>query len=67
MKELKEYLSYRCRRCKKELILITKERLNHKGYIVCPYCSSKTLEHGKEFDDIQECIKGGEIDLRKLR
>lgn len=67
MKPIKEYLGYKCKRCKKELILITIERLNHRGYIVCPYCSGKTLELEKEYDDLRECLKGGEIDVTVLR
>lgn len=62
----REYLAYKCIRCRKEFILITKEAFNHTGFVACPYCNSRKLEMGKQYDGINEAIKGGEIDKRNL-
>lgn len=54
---LKIYISFKCIKCKKELILITEEFKSHKGYIACPYCNSQKLVKTKETNDLRECMQ----------
>lgn len=53
------YVSYKCRTCNKEIILMNDEVLNtlkHGGYLVCSHCSSKRLIIEKQTDDLRECM-----------
>lgn len=52
----KIYKSYRCVKCKKEFVLLSEQEKNHKGYLVCPYCSSKKLQEQKQNDSLKECM-----------
>lgn len=65
---MKEYIAYRCSRCKSEIILLTKDMLKNisKRYIACSYCGNKKLNLLGEYDDLKEAIKAGEIDKRNI-
>ena len=50
-------MSYECRTCKKEFVLLTKdvkEQLERNRYLVCPYCSS----HRVSKENISHSLKG---------
>lgn len=54
-----EYTSYKCKTCKKEFVLLTEDLLDIKingRFIVCPYCSKRTIEKLKETDSLKECM-----------
>lgn len=54
------YSSYLCKRCKKQMILITeeiKESEAYGRYLSCAYCGSKNIIKEKEIDDLRECMK----------
>lgn len=51
------YTSYSCNSCRKEFVLLTEEVETMKGYLVCPYCSSKHIEKEKIADCLKECMK----------
>lgn len=54
------YTSYKCKNCRKETILITKEiaiAKKQNRYIACPYCNSKNMMKSKETDDLRQCMK----------
>lgn len=53
---MKEYKSFKCRSCKRTFILLQHE-LNIKRYLICPHCSSRNIQVGKETDDLREVIK----------
>lgn len=58
----KIYMSYRCSKCKNEVILITDEivsSIKNNRYIACPYCNSQKLIKTNETDDLRECMKEG--------
>lgn len=58
----KIYMSYRCSKCKKEVILITDEvesSVKNNRYIACPYCNSQKLIKTNETDDLRECMQEG--------
>lgn len=38
------YTSYVCCMCGKEFVLLSEELENTKGYLVCPYCSSRKVK-----------------------
>lgn len=55
----KFYTNLKCRRCGKEIILITGEMEDTKrygNYISCPHCGAKSVIKIKEFDSIKECM-----------
>lgn len=51
------YTNFECSKCRNEFILITEELNSSKGYIVCPYCSSKNIRKTKETDNLKECMQ----------
>lgn len=53
------YVSYKCKNCKKEIILISDEVLDtlKRGYLACSHCSSKRLIVETKTDDLRECMK----------
>lgn len=53
---LNVYISYKCK-CGKEFVLLTEEALNTKGYLVCPYCSSRNVKVQGSSDSLKECMK----------
>ncbi|APH14124.1 MULTISPECIES: hypothetical protein [Clostridium] len=53
---LSMYTSYICIYCKKEFVLLTEELQNTKGYLVCPYCSSRKVKKEKVSDILKECM-----------
>lgn len=56
----KEYLVYRCRTCKRYLILVTEEVKEAKEngiYITCSYHSRHQVESVDEFDDLKDVLK----------
>lgn len=59
------YTSFKCK-CKEEFVVLTERVIKAKGNIACPYCLSKNIKREKEEDSLKECMRAGEIDLRKL-
>lgn len=58
MEEL--YVSYKCKGCNKETILITDDvakTISTGRYISCAHCGSKKLIKEKATDDLRECMK----------
>lgn len=54
------YVSYMCKGCGKETILITSEvtsSINKGKYISCAHCGCKGLVKEKETDDLREVMK----------
>ncbi|WP_125153114.1 hypothetical protein [Clostridium rectalis] len=54
---LSVYSSFVCKICKKEFILLTEEVETLKGYLVCPYCSSRRVKKEKIADNLKECMQ----------
>lgn len=55
----KIYISYKCTRCNKEVILITEEvmyTLRIGRYISCPHCGCKNIIKQKNTDDLREIM-----------
>lgn len=55
----KIYTSYKCKRCRKEIILLTDEVESTKRegkYLCCSHCGSKYIIREKETDDLRECM-----------
>lgn len=55
----KFYINLKCKRCGKEIILITGEMqdtLRYGNYISCSHCGAKSVIKVKEFDSIKECM-----------
>ena len=53
------YTSYKCKRCKKETIVITEEEqrtLKEGKYISCAHCGSKHIVKEKTTDDLREIM-----------
>lgn len=50
------YTSYKCK-CGKEFVLLTEDVLNNRGYLVCPYCSSRSIKVQGASDSLKECMK----------
>lgn len=58
------YTSYRCKKCKKETILITEEinsSINSGHYISCAHCGSKHIVKESTTDNLKELISEGHI------
>lgn len=53
---LSMYTSYKCICCNKEFVLLTEELESTKGYLVCPYCSSRKVKKEKVSDILKECM-----------
>lgn len=53
---LHEYKSYICKCCKHEFILVAPEVDTFKGYLKCPYCSSRKVKVEKVADTLKECM-----------
>lgn len=51
----KEYLSYKCKSCKRTFIIL-KVEMDSKHYLKCPHCSCKDLKKEKETDDLRDCF-----------
>ncbi|MBY6758655.1 hypothetical protein HYH82_15285 [Clostridium botulinum] len=50
------YTSYVCCICRKEFVLLSEELENTKGYLVCPYCSSRKVKKENIADNLKECM-----------
>ncbi|MBE1304551.1 hypothetical protein G4W71_11010 [Clostridium botulinum] len=50
------YTSYICCICRKEFVLLSEELENTKGYLVCPYCSSRKVKKENIADNLKECM-----------
>ncbi|HIG0358885.1 TPA: hypothetical protein ACX96Z_000448 [Clostridium sporogenes] len=50
------YTSYICCICRKEFVLLSEELENTKGYLVCPYCSSRKVKKENVADNLKECM-----------
>ena len=48
------YTSLYCENCQNDLILLSEQLLNTKGYLVCPYCSSRHITVNKGADNLKE-------------
>ena len=54
------YTSYKCKRCKKETILITEEieeTLKEGRYITCAHCGNKKVVKEKVTDNLKDIMK----------
>lgn len=54
------YTGYKCRKCSKEIILITSEvgrSIKLGNYISCSHCGCKNLIKEKDTDDLREAMK----------
>ena len=51
------YTSYKCNNCSREFVLLSQELEKQKGYLVCPYCSSKRVKKETISDNLKECMK----------
>ncbi|MBY6900399.1 hypothetical protein FDB72_17475 [Clostridium botulinum] len=51
------YTSYVCCSCRKEFVLLSQELESLKGYLVCPYCSSRKIKKQKIADNLKECMQ----------
>ena len=55
-----EYITYVCRSCNKEFILLTHElesNLRQGKYVSCCYCGDRQVRTVNESDSIKECMK----------
>ncbi|NFC86267.1 hypothetical protein EXN13_00845 [Clostridium botulinum] len=50
------YSSFLCKSCKNEFVLLSEELENTKGYLVCPYCSSRKIKKENVADNLKECM-----------
>ncbi|CAI3699405.1 Zn-finger containing protein [Clostridium neonatale] len=53
------YRIYKCKSCKREMILINDEAekaLNNGKYLSCAYCNCRHLSKEKETSDLRECM-----------
>ncbi len=50
------YSSFLCKSCKNEFVLLTEELQNTRGYLVCPYCSSRKIKKENVADNLKECM-----------
>ncbi len=58
----KIYTSFKCKRCYKEIILLTDEiytTLKQGRYICCSHCGCKSIVKEKVTDDLRECMSHG--------
>ncbi|HDK7179757.1 TPA: hypothetical protein PTW06_001917 [Clostridium botulinum] len=62
---LSMYTSYICCICKKEFVLLSEDVENLKGYLVCPYCSSRKVKKEKITDSLKECM--GHSSYKKIK
>ncbi|EJP6471375.1 hypothetical protein NHI66_000623 [Clostridium botulinum] len=51
------YTSYICCNCRKEFVLLSEELENTRGYLVCPYCSSRKVKKENIADNLKECMQ----------
>ncbi|WP_142414407.1 hypothetical protein [Hathewaya massiliensis] len=50
------YTSYKCCGCKCEFVLLSEDVEGMKGYLVCPYCSSRKIKKENVSDNLRECM-----------
>lgn len=50
------YSSFICKCCGKEFILLIEDIESLKGYLVCPYCSSRKVNKENIADNLKECM-----------
>lgn len=50
------YTSYVCCKCRKEFVLLSEDLETMKGYLVCPYCSSRKVRKENIKDNLRECM-----------
>lgn len=53
------YISYRCRTCKKEFVLLSEdvENMAKDRYLTCPYYNSQRINKENAADDLRDCMK----------
>ncbi len=54
------YKVYRCKKCRKEMILpseYVEENIKKGKFLVCAYCSHKDLQKGPKGNNIKELMK----------
>ncbi|MBA4509944.1 hypothetical protein H1057_18160 [Clostridium sporogenes] len=51
------YTSYVCCSCRKEFVLLSEDIESLKGYLVCPYCSSRKVKKENVADNLKECMQ----------
>ena len=55
----KIYSNHKCKRCKKEFVLLIAEvqdTLRQGKYLSCPHCGSKNNTRTNETDNLKECM-----------
>lgn len=53
------YICFRCRKCNKEIILLTEEvedTIKREKYISCSHCGSGNLKEQKSTSNFKECM-----------
>ncbi|AUM89180.1 hypothetical protein RSJ15_16270 [Clostridium botulinum] len=50
------YTSYVCCSCRNEFVLLSEDIESLKGYLVCPYCSSRKVKKECIADNLKECM-----------
>ncbi|MBV4417188.1 hypothetical protein [Clostridium tyrobutyricum] len=54
------YVSYKCKKCGKEFVLLVEEVQSSDKkniYLVCPYCSSKKVAKQNITDNLRACMR----------
>lgn len=56
---LKNYTGLKCKKCKKEFILISEElnKMNIDNELTCPYCRSPKVHIENATDSLKDCMK----------
>ncbi|NEZ80895.1 hypothetical protein FDG46_17625 [Clostridium botulinum] len=54
---LSMYTGFLCYSCRNEFILLSEELERTKGYLVCPYCTSRKVKKQNATDNLKECMK----------
>ncbi|MBO0555690.1 hypothetical protein EXQ41_06445 [Clostridium botulinum] len=54
---LSVYISYKCCSCRHEFVLLNEDVKCMRGYLVCPYCSSRKVKKENIADNLKECMQ----------
>ena len=50
------YISYICKTCRKEFVLLASDVDKHR-FLVCPYCCSRRVKPEEVADVLKDCMK----------
>ncbi|ACQ54967.1 hypothetical protein AGE29_06740 [Clostridium botulinum] len=59
------YTGFLCYSCRNEFILLSEELERTKGYLACPYCTSRNVKKQKVTDNLKECM--GHSSYKKIK